>query len=461
MKKSSRPSPKCDQSGGQISDERRSGGAGELFDLIVIGAGPAGLFCAASASGDGVKVLVLEKKKSPGRKLLISGSGRFNLTHDGEARAFLDHYGDAGRFLRPALLGFTNRDLVAFFEERGLAMVEMEGGKLFPQTQRSQDVLKVLLEECEANNVDIACGKTVTSVGKLGEGEVEAEDGGSFLVACGDEEHRSRLLVIACGGRSYPATGSTGDGYDFARSLGHSIAELGPVLTPVCIKDHPFSKLAGISLPDARISIFRGRKVKEHRGDVLFTHQGLSGPGILDLSRSIRAGDVLRISLAGEKRREDLERWLRDGSQKEGARNLRSVLLDLDLPARLASKILEILGIPQDLKCASLTREMRVGLADSLSGFPLTVEELGGYDCAMATRGGVNLSEVDSKTMESRLVPGLYFAGEVLDVDGDSGGYNLQAAFSTGILAARSIKSSGKSKDLCVERSAYRGGVQG
>ncbi len=438
MEKPSKLSPNCDQGAGKISGGMAYLGASELLDVIIIGAGPAGLFCAANASSVGWKILVLEKKRSPGRKLLLSGSGRCNLTHDGDVRAFLDHYGDANRFLRPALLGFTNRDLVAFFKDRGLAMIRMEGGKLFPQTQRSRDVMKILLEECEDRDVIIECNKSVTSVEKLGEGEVEG--GGRFLVACGDEKYRSRLLVIATGGRSYPATGSTGDGYSFAESLGHSIAEIGPALTPVRIKDYPFSKLAGISLPNATVSIFRGKKVKEQHGDVLFTHQGLSGPGILDLSRSIRAGDVLRVSLVRAKKREDLERWLRDKSQKDGARNLRSVLADLDLPARLASRVLEIMEIPPDLKCASMTREMRIGLAGHLTGFPLVVEELGGYDSAMVTRGGVNLKEVDSKTMESRVVDGLYFAGEVLDVDGDTGGYNLQAAFSTGFLAASSIQ---------------------
>ncbi len=438
MEKPSKLSPNCDQGAGKISGGMAYLGASELLDVIIIGAGPAGLFCAANASSVGWKILVLEKKRSPGRKLLLSGSGRCNLTHDGDVRAFLDHYGDANRFLRPALLGFTNRDLVAFFKDRGLAMIRMEGGKLFPQTQRSRDVLKILLEECEDRDVIIECNKSVTSVEKLGEGEVEG--GGRFLVACGDEKYRSRLLVIATGGRSYPATGSTGDGYSFAESLGHSIAEIGPALTPVRIKDYPFSKLAGISLPNATVSIFRGKKVKEHHDDVLFTHQGLSGPGILDLSRSIRAGDVLRVSLVRAKKREDLERWLRDRSQKDGARNLRSVLADLDLPARLASRVLEIMEIPPDLKCASMTRDTRIGLAGHLTGFPLVVEELGGYDSAMVTRGGVNLKEVDSKTMESRVVDGLYFAGEVLDVDGDTGGYNLQAAFSTGFLAASSIQ---------------------
>lgn len=403
----------------------------ELLDVIIVGGGPAGLFCAASAAGEGGKVLVLEKKRTPGRKLLISGSGRCNITHDGDIRAFLDHYAGAGRFLRPALLGFTNHDLIAFFEDRGLAMTTLEGGKVFPETQRSRDVLDILLAECEARGVEISCGKSVTSIAKSGD---------EFLVACGDEIHRSRTLVIATGGRSYPATGSSGDGYSFAEALGHTIIEVGPALAPVRIRDYPFADLAGISIPGARVSIFRGKKVKEGAGDVLFTHEGLSGPGILDLSRYIRAEDMLRVSFAGERRREEIDDWLLERSQKDGARNLRSVLAKLEIPARLASKVMEVLQIPQDHKCSSMTRGMRTRLADHLAGFPFVVEAVGGFDSAMATRGGVDLREIDPKSMESRLVSGLYFAGEVLNVDGDSGGYNLQAAFSTGSLAGRSIK---------------------
>jgi len=402
----------------------------EVLDLIVVGAGPAGLFCGMNSSSNGERVLIIEKKRSPGNKLLVSGSGRCNLTHDGEIKSFFGHYGDHGRFLRSALLSFSNLDLISFFEDRGLSMTRQEGGKIFPETQRARDVLDILVDECRAKNVDIECGKAVTSI---------SESGNEFVVASGDETCRSRLLVIATGGRSYPATGSTGDGYDFAKAFGHSIAEVGPALTPVRIRDYSFSKLAGISLPDAEVSIFRGRKVKEHRGDVLFTHEGLSGPGILDISRYIRPGDVLRVSFIRAKK-EDLERWLLDRSKEDGARNLRSVLPNLGIPARLAARILEIAGIPQDLKCSQLTRGRRIGLADCLSGFPMITDELEDYDSAMVTRGGVNLGEVNSKTMESKLVPGLYFAGEVLDVDGDTGGYNLQAAFSTGFMAARSIR---------------------
>ena len=310
-------------------------------------------------------------------------------------------------------------------------MTCQEGGKIFPETQRARDVLEVLVDLCRARNVDIECGKAVASVAKSGD---------EFVVVAGEKTRRSHLLAIATGGRSYPATGSTGDGYTFARSLGHSIAEVGPALAPVRIKDYPFSNLAGISLPDSEVSIFRGRKVKEHRGDVLFTHVGLSGPGILDFSRDIRPGDTLKISFVGTRKKEEIERWLLARSQEEGSRNLKTVLAELEIPARLVAEVLDILEIRDDLKCAQLTRGMRVDLADRLSGFPMIVEELGGFDSAMVTRGGVNLSEVNSKTMESKLVPGLYFVGEVLDVDGDTGGYNLQAAFSTGFLAARSIR---------------------
>lgn len=409
-----------------------------LYDLIIVGAGPAGLFCGINSSSENKKILILEKNESPGRKLLISGSGRCNITHEGDILAFLDHYGDHGRFLRPALLSFTNLDLISFFEERGLAMIQAEGGKIFPVTLRSRDVLDVLIEECRARNIHMRCNQVVESIAI-----VRSEDG--FEVVSEDQTYQSRLLVIATGGCSYPATGSTGDGYSFARDLGHSITEIGPALTPVYIKDYPFSELAGISFQNMEVSLYRDRKIKDWQGDILFTHQGLSGPGILDQSRHIRAGDILKLSFVDARKRDELENWLLDRTKMDGGRGLRSVLADLDLshaqplPSRLITKILELSGIPADLKCAHLAREMRTLLADNLTGFPVIVAKLGGFDVAMVTRGGVDLKEVNSKTMESRRVKGLYLVGEVLDIDGDTGGYNLQAAFSTGMLAARSI----------------------
>lgn len=403
-------------------------------DLIIIGAGPAGLFCAVNSSLESKKIVILEKNESPGRKLLVSGSSHCNITHEGEIQTFLDHYGDHGRFLRPSLLGFTNRDLMSFFEKRGLPMIQAEGGKIFPATLRSSDVLDVLIEECKARKINLRCSQEVKSIARSAEG---------FEVVSKDQTYQSRLLVIATGGCSYPSTGSTGDGYGFAKGLGHSITEIGPALTPVYIKDYPFSELAGVSFPNLDISLYRNRKIMDLQGDVLFTHQGLSGPAILDLSRHIMKGDTLKLSFVPASNREALEDWLLDRAKTDGSRGLKSVLADLPcsqpLPTRLIARVLELSGIPSDLKCAHLNRDMRNLMVDSLTGFPMIVSGLGGFNIAMVTRGGVDLKEVNSKTMESRLVGGLYLVGEVLDVDGDTGGYNLQAAFSTGMLAARSI----------------------
>lgn len=407
------------------------------YDLIVIGAGPSGLFCAINSSQKGKKILILEKKKSPGHKLLISGQGHCNITNDAEIQTFPEHYGDHGRFLRPALLGFTNRDLIQFFEDRGLAMVREKGGKVFPKTHRSRDVLKVLIGDCEANGVRICYNQAVGSITK-------AE--GKFNVHCMDRTYLSSNLAIATGGCSYPSTGSNGDGYGFAREFGHSIAEVGPALTPVFIEDYPFRDLAGLSLPEMNISLYRHKKIRDQRGDILFTHRGLSGPCILDLSRYIRPADTLKLSFVPAERRSELEEWLQDRARSDGGVGLKSMLSSLPdsvaLSPKLIKKILEISGIATDLSLPHLAREMRRHLLDNLTGLPLIVSELGGFDIAKVTRGGVELHQVNPKTMESRLVKRLYLIGEVLDVDGDSGGYNLQAAFSTGMLSARSIKNS-------------------
>jgi hypothetical protein len=284
--------------------------------------------------------------------------------------------------------------------------------------------------------VSIDCGQEVRSIAKTETG---------FKVACGRCDYHSRLLVIATGGCSYPGTGSTGDGYSFARDLGHSIAEIGPALTPLIVKDYPFAELAGISFSDMGISLYRQGKIGKMHGDILFTHQGLSGPAVLDLSRRVRPGDILKLSFVPVEERRSLDEWLLDRAGSDGALTLKTALADLPhsvpLPPRLIKRILEFSGIDADSTLAHLTRERRTQLINNLTGLPLVVSDLAGFNMAMVTRGGVNLQEVNPKTMESKRVSGLYLVGEVLDIDGDSGGYNLQAAFSTGMLAARSIKS--------------------
>ena len=292
----------------------------EDYDLIVIGAGPSGLFCAINSVQKERRVLVLEKKETPGHKLLISGSGRCNITHEGDVQAFLNHFGDHGRFLRPALLSFTNHDLVSYFEEKGLAMIRELGGKIFPGTLRARDVLNILIKECEDKNVRIDCGREVRSIAKTENG---------FVVACERCYYSSRMLVIATGGCSYPGTGSTGDGYRFARTFGHSIAEIGPALTPLIIKDYPFIELAGLSFSDMEISLYRQGKDRNDAWRHSFTHQGLSGPAVLDLSRHIRAGDILKLSFVPVQERRALDEWLLDRARFAGASKLKSVLADM------------------------------------------------------------------------------------------------------------------------------------
>jgi len=408
------------------------------YDVIVIGAGPAGLFCALHTALPGHGILLLEKNPDPGAKLLLSGSGQCNITHDGEIRDFLSHYGDHGKQVRPALFGFTNRDLIEFFRKRGLAMKEEENGKVFPETHRSADVLALLMKECKERGVDLHCGEPATSVTRTAEG---------FAVTTPKATYLSLVLVIAAGGASYPRTGSTGDGYRISASLGQPLTEIAPALTPLLIRKYPFAALSGISFERMQFSVWRaGKKVADRTGDVLFTHLGLSGPGILDASRDIHPDDVIKLSFVGNLKREE---FVADLTQRVGENRswqISTILAAYPIPERLNRKLLNLSGIPDDLKCNHFSAEQRSRLITNCTQFPLTVEAPGGFSVAMVTRGGVALDGVNLKTLESKTVPNLYFAGEVLDIDGDSGGYNLQAAFSTGFLAAQSIRKKWESR---------------
>ncbi len=400
-------------------------------DVVVIGGGPAGLFLALQTGRSGKSVLLLEKKPSCGRKLLISGSGQCNLTHDGPVQEFIPRYGTHGTFLRPALMTWTNRDLAAFFRERGLAMETDPGGKVFPATRKARDVLDILLAECRSAGVRIQCDEPVTSV-------VPGEEG--FLVGTSRGQYLAQNLVIATGGASYPATGSTGDGFRIARELGHRVEEPAPALTPVYIDGFPFSGLAGISFEQLPVRLYRtGKKVRDHAGDVLITHAGLSGPGILDLSRYIVAGDILEISFLPGMDAGALDRRITDMARAHGNRLVRTVLSETGLPDRFLRAVLALSGIPGDLPAARLTKSARQALVSHLTACRFRVGRLGGYGEAMVTRGGVSLKEINPKTLESKLHRHLHFLGEVLDIDGDTGGFNLQAAFSTAYLASLHI----------------------
>ena len=262
-----------------------------------------------------------------------------------------------------------------------------------------------------------------------------------FVLHTADRTCVAKNLVVAAGGASYPKTGSTGDGCRLAASLGHTIQEIGPALTPLLIKNFPFADLAGMSFTGLPFSVWREkRKIVDGQGDVLFTHTGLSGPGILDCSRDIRGGDEIRLSFAGPVQREIFAREFMDSLSKAPKKSIKTIIAGLGVPERLARLLPDLAGIPADSTGAHLTVAGRTRLIGLLTECPLEVSALGDLSIAMVTRGGVALDEVNTKTMESKLVPGLFFAGEVLDIDGDTGGFNLQAAFSTGFLAAKGIR---------------------
>ncbi|MEI6852581.1 MAG: NAD(P)/FAD-dependent oxidoreductase [Bacteroidota bacterium] len=401
-----------------------------VYDIIIIGAGPAGLFAAAHCQSK--SLLLLEKNQRAGRKLLIAGSGRCNLTHKCDIRDFFDHYGNNSRFLKTALLGFTNDQLLSFFENHQLKTYTDKNQKVFPDSDKSTDVLQILLDACTANGIILRSGQAVS--------EVKHKEG-VFVVKTDNQEYSGRNLIIATGGLSYPKTGSTGDGYTFARQLGHSINKPKPALTPVFINNFSMSELSGVTLPNVTVYLYReNKKVNEHSGDIVITHKGLSGPGILDFSRYFENGDQLKINFT----RVNLEVFRAEFmsmAEKEGKILLKTFLKKYDIPNSLIEFLLTSLGIDAGQNMASINKQQRNHIIQAFTEYPLPIAHVGGYDMAMVTTGGVSLSEVSSKTMESKIVPGLFFAGELLDIDGDTGGYNLQAAFSTAYLAAQSINS--------------------
>jgi predicted Rossmann fold flavoprotein len=404
----------------------------EQYDVVVIGAGPAGLFCAIHAVCSKNHVLMLEKNPDPGKKLLLSGSGQCNITHDGEIRDFLARYGNHGKFLKPALFAFTNAELITFFGERGLPMVTEENGKVFPKTLRSDDVLATLLVECRERGIILHCGEAVTGISRTSDG---------FEISTTNGVYRAPVVVIATGGASYPKSGSTGDGYRFAASIGQPVTEIGPALTPLLIRNFPFASLSGISFQQMHFSVWRAKKkIADYTGDVLFTHLGLSGPGILDASREIQTDDEIRLSFVGTLKREEFAADLMRRIQESRDWQIGTILAAYPIPERLNRKLLALSGIPEDLKGNHFSAEQRLQLIANCTEFPLTVTAPGGFSVAMVTRGGIALENVNPKTMESTIIPNLYFAGEVLDVDGDTGGYNLQAAFSTAFLVGQSIR---------------------
>lgn len=402
------------------------------YDVIIIGAGPAGLFTAIHCADRNNRVLLLEKNSSAGEKLLLSGSGKCNITHGGSVEDFLNRYGDHGRFMKPALYTFSNEDLLEYFSSRGLRCILNDEGKYFPESLKGRDVLAILLNQYEYSGGELNYNEIVK--------DIRFDQNSQFKIYTHSTEYSSKILAIAAGGKSYPQTGSTGDGYLFARQLGHTTTDIAPALTPLHIKNYPFKDLSGMSFTNRWISLRKnGKTVRTCCGDIVFTHTGISGPGILNLSRYVLPGDVIEIAFITLSDERIFKEEFMENLENQGKLMIKTILHRYALPKQFISSILTISNISGETQASQVRGTERNRIITLLCAFPMTVEKSGDFAVAMTTRGGVSLDEVNSKTMESRLIPDLYFAGEVLDIDGDTGGYNLQAAFSTGFLAAQSI----------------------
>jgi hypothetical protein len=402
-------------------------------DLIILGAGPAGLFAAiqAAKNNENKKILILEKNSSAGKKLLISGSGQCNLTHSGDISQFFDHYGENYNFLMGPLYTFDNQKLMQFFKDRGIKFRKARGGKIFPESNQASDILDILIKESKTRKIEIIYNTAVK--------EVKHKDG-IFSVKSAAKVYKSKYFLLAAGGKSFPKTGSTGDGFKIAKNLGHKIIEPRPALAPVVIKDYQFKMLSGISLRNKEISLWRDDQLlKSWSGDLLLTHRGLSGPGIINYSRYMKKGDFLKIKLL-KYSEEELEKNLLKRIEREGKLNLLNLLIKYPLAQRLIEKILEIADIDGSQNAAHLRKDQRKEIIELFSSLKFEIKSLADFNQSMVTKGGIDLKEINPQTMESRIINNFFAAGEVLDIDGDTGGYNLQAAFSTAFLAGTELK---------------------
>lgn len=401
---------------------------------IVVGAGAAGLFFGSAApASDGRDILILEKTDKIGTKLLMAGSGHCNLTHAGSIKEFLLCYGKNGSRIRTCLYRHNNLEYVRFMESLGVPCSEREDGKIFPVSMDGRDVLKALLRATSDNQVTIMKSSPVTAVRSLPDGfEVSTESGTTF---------ECTNLVIAAGGASYPTTGSDGSLLSvLERDLGISVKKLRPALAPVYVQKYPFSELTGISFKNAGLKVYEGggKKIHEASGDLLLTHRSFSGPLMLNSCRYISTGDRIEINFTGSHTARELASRIKEVFSGN-SRTLAAFLSEeYDLPKRFTIKTLEPLGL-SDKKLSSLTGADIHAASETFTAADFSVSGTGSFREAMATNGGVALDDVNFSTMESKSCSGLYFIGEVLDIDGDTGGYNLQFAYSSARTALDAI----------------------
>jgi predicted Rossmann fold flavoprotein len=404
--------------------------------IIVVGAGAAGLMAAGQAAFKGIEVLLLEKKEQPGRKIAISGKGRCNLTNAENVGDFIENYPGNGRFLHGILREFDNVKLREFFAQYGVETKVERGGRVFPVSDDAEAVVQALLQFITEAGVNLRINRTVEEI-LISEGSVEG------VRLNNGEVHKASAVVLCTGGGSYPGTGSMGDGYRFAKKLGHKVISPRPSLIPLKTVENWVKELQGLSLRNVEATLwYGGKKQKSEFGEMLFTHFGVSGPIILTLSRwageALARGEKveLKINLKPALSQEQLDLRLQRDFQKFANKQFKNSLDEI-LPKSLIPIIIELSKVTADRPVHQITREERKHLVQLLQGLSLTIKETLPLAAAIVTAGGVDVKEIDPKTMASKRVRGLYWAGEVVDVDGVTGGYNLQAAFAMGYRAGR------------------------
>ena len=406
------------------------------FDVIVVGAGPGGLLAAGRAAEQGGKVLVLEKMRQEGRKLLITGKGRCNITNNAAITDFITHINPNGRFLRNAFSQFFSTDIIDLLHKQGLETTLERGGRYFPASNKSADVLQALLKWVNKLNVEIRCGHKVE--------KLFVENDAIQGIQANGQKFIARHVILATGGNSYPATGSNGEGYELARRVGHTIVKVRPALVPLETEGNVAQKLQGLTLKNVKTTVWvENKKTDEAFGEMIFTHFGLSGPIILTLSRIVvdelhKNNNVeITIDLKPALDEQKLDRRLLRDLNEHGKKKISNVFRYL-LPKTMIPVFFDLLGLDPEKECHQISSKERKQIRYLLKNLRFRITNHRPFKEAIITAGGVSTKEISSKTMESKVVKGLYFAGEIINLDAETGGYNLQIAYSTGWLAGNS-----------------------
>lgn len=433
----------------KILKNKTSNSKSKFYDVVVIGGGPAGLMSACIASSNGAKVLILEKNESLGKKLLLTGGGRCNLTNkEPDHRKFVSKFGKKGNFLFTPFSIFGVDDTIRFFEKLGLKTKTEEYNRVFPVSDNSLDVLEVLIRYARNNGVEFMLDAEVAHLNK-NKNKIDSV----ILKNC--NEIKGKSFILATGGKSHPETGSTGDGFKWLKEIGHSVIESNPSLVPITIKESWIGELSGITLENVGISVYQGEnKVINKRGRLLFTHNGLSGPTILNMSKDI--GELLdyssKKSALGETSGNGVKIYIDffpgvgldvmhkkvlDSFEEHKNKKIKNIIFG-EIPSQIFLQILKLLDIDENWDINEIRREERFAILEKFKKFELTVGGLLGYDKAIISSGGADLNEVDFKEMRSKLFDNLFLIGDILDFDRSSGGYSLQLCWTTGYVAGKS-----------------------